>query len=270
LDLPPLPSAGRQSQLRADLADLRAHWRNPAPAAATLWPLALGLTALMLLAAAAISVHFDVAAARGARALPREVVDVFRIVTRFGESNWLFALSIVALAAAFSARSKAGARRMRAAWGLVAGKALYILAVLTFSGLASQAIKHVIGRARPPLLDKLGPWHFEMFSTTGIMASFPSGHTITVFATAAALGFLQPRWFWPALLMLAAPVAASRIVVGSHYPSDVFCGALIGFASAHLVALAFARRKIAFRVAPDSFWPKARTLKDVRAGAQNP
>ncbi|MTV32792.1 phosphatase PAP2 family protein [Rhodoblastus acidophilus] len=255
------------AQFRADLLDLRAHWRRRVPPNAPLWPLALGLTAVALLALAAVSVTFDVSAARGARALPREVIDVFRVVTRFGESNWLFALSILTLAGAFFARAKAVTRFSRAAFGLLAGQALYVFAVLSVSGLASQAIKHVIGRARPPLLDKVGPYYFEMFSTTGIMASFPSGHTITVFATTAALGLIQPRWTAPLLLMFALPVLASRIIVGSHYPSDVCAGALIGLASAHLVALVFARRKIAFTVAPDSLWPRARRLKPRRAGA---
>jgi membrane-associated phospholipid phosphatase len=255
------------AQFRADLLDLRAHWRRRVPPNAPLWPLALGLTAIALLALAAVSVTFDVSAARGARTLPREVIDVFRVVTRLGESNWLFALSILTLAGAFFARAKAVTRFSRAAFGLLAGQALYVFAVLSVSGLASQAIKHVIGRARPPLLDKVGPYYFEMFSTTGIMASFPSGHTITVFATTAALGLIQPRWTAPLLLMFALPVLASRIIVGSHYPSDVCAGALIGLASAHLVALVFARRKIAFTVAPDSLWPRARRLKPRRAGA---
>jgi undecaprenyl-diphosphatase len=254
----------------ADLADLRAHWRRRAPAAVPRWPRVLALAALALAALAAVGFSFDEMAARAARTLPRGVVDVFRVVTLFGESHWLFALSLLTLAGAFFARAKAETRFSRAARGLLASYALYLFVVLSVSGLVSQAIKHVIGRARPPLLDKVGPFHFEMFSTAGIMASFPSGHTITAFATAAALGFLRPRWFWPLLVLFALPIAASRLIVGSHYPSDVLAGALIGLASAHLVALVFARGKIAFTVAPGSFWPRARRLTPARATSRIP
>jgi len=257
------------AQFRADIADLRAHWRRRLPDTPPLWPRAFSPSVLALAAAIAVSLAFDVEATRWARTLPRDLVDVFRIITRAGESNWLFALSILTLALAFRARAKSLTHFSRASHGLLASRALYLLAVLTASGLASQAIKHVLGRARPPLLDKVGPYHFEMFSTAGIMASFPSGHTITAFATAGALAWFLPRWSWVFLLLFALAITASRIVVGSHYPSDVFAGALIGLASAHLVALVFARRKIAFTVAPNAFWPRARRLRPRRATAQN-
>lgn len=61
--------------------------------------------------------------------------------------------------------------------------------------------------------------------------SFPSGHTLH------AMNFLIMLWaFEPALLLLAAPfaalVAASRVILGLHYPSDVVVGAAIGAALA--------------------------------------
>ncbi len=67
--------------------------------------------------------------------------------------------------------------------------------------------------------------------------SFPSGHTMH------AVGFsLVVCGHFPELAMLLVPfsllVAASRLVLGLHYPSDVAAGALIGglvaFASFHI------------------------------------
>ncbi len=57
--------------------------------------------------------------------------------------------------------------------------------------------------------------------------SFPSGHTITAFAVAGSLTAFYPALF-PALLFCAVSVAASRILLGMHFLSDVLAGAAIG------------------------------------------
>jgi undecaprenyl-diphosphatase len=57
--------------------------------------------------------------------------------------------------------------------------------------------------------------------------SFPSGHTMHAVAFTIMLGH-----YFPALLVVAVPfalsVAASRVVLGLHYPTDVGAGALVG------------------------------------------
>ncbi len=57
--------------------------------------------------------------------------------------------------------------------------------------------------------------------------SFPSGHTLH------AVGFtLVAIQYFPLLAWILVPfallVAASRVVLGLHYPTDVLCGAVIG------------------------------------------
>jgi undecaprenyl-diphosphatase len=59
--------------------------------------------------------------------------------------------------------------------------------------------------------------------------SFPSGHTITAFAVAMSLGAFYPELL-PALLFCAISIAASRVVLGMHFLSDVLAGAAVGAA----------------------------------------
>ena len=57
--------------------------------------------------------------------------------------------------------------------------------------------------------------------------SFPSGHTMNAFAFASVVSLGVPA-LAPLLLVIAASVAASRVVLGMHYVSDVLAGSLLG------------------------------------------
>jgi len=67
--------------------------------------------------------------------------------------------------------------------------------------------------------------------------SFPSGHTITAFAVAITLSHYYPE-LGIGLMFCALSVAASRILLGMHFLSDVIAGAVIG------VLLALAARAL--------------------------
>ena len=71
--------------------------------------------------------------------------------------------------------------------------------------------------------------------------SFPSGHSAAAFAGAVVLAALVPRAA-PALVVLAATIAYSRLYVGVHFPLDVVAGAAIGAATALLLLAAVRRR----------------------------
>ena len=66
--------------------------------------------------------------------------------------------------------------------------------------------------------------------------SFPSGHTLHATAFTLVAVSYYPA-LWPLLAPFALLVAASRVVLGLHYPSDVLAGALIGAAFAVLSTL---------------------------------
>jgi undecaprenyl-diphosphatase len=57
--------------------------------------------------------------------------------------------------------------------------------------------------------------------------SFPSGHTITAFAVTMSLAMFYPGAAIP-LLFCSISVAASRVMLGMHFLSDVLAGAAIG------------------------------------------
>ena len=57
--------------------------------------------------------------------------------------------------------------------------------------------------------------------------SFPSGHSMNAFAQATVMGLAFP-WAAPALGAVAASVAASRVMLGLHFLSDVVAGSLLG------------------------------------------
>lgn len=73
--------------------------------------------------------------------------------------------------------------------------------------------------------------------------SFPSGHTASAFAAAAALCFQKSRLGLPAVL-LAAFIGLTRLYLYVHFPTDVLAGALFG------TLLGFAASKLANAAAP--------------------
>lgn len=69
-------------------------------------------------------------------------------------------------------------------------------------------------------------------------ASFPSGHTMTVFVFAQLLYFYNKK-YGIAAYVLALLVAFSRVFVGVHYPLDIVAGAGIGIGSAFIIEYFF-------------------------------
>ncbi|MFN4262350.1 MAG: phosphatase PAP2 family protein [Thioalkalivibrionaceae bacterium] len=67
--------------------------------------------------------------------------------------------------------------------------------------------------------------------------SFPSGHTMHAVGFTVVLLHYFPVWAW-LVVPFALMVAASRLVLGLHYPSDVVVGAGIGFSVAYLSLIA--------------------------------
>src|SRR5260370_11099340 len=99
-----------------------------------------------------------------------------------------------------------------------------MVAAIAVTGLADSMLKGLIGRVRP---SEFGPFAFHPFSWQSEYASLPSGHATNVFATLVAVGLIFPR-ARPLLWIYALVIAASRVIVSSHFPSDVLAGAAFG------------------------------------------
>ncbi|MGH7832499.1 MAG: phospholipid carrier-dependent glycosyltransferase [Candidatus Binatia bacterium] len=102
------------------------------------------------------------------------------------------------------------------------------LGALLASALVVQLAKHLLGRARPRLLEPASTFVGPSLSA-GIagLDSFPSGHAITTFALAGLLARTFPRgriFFYSVALV----ISFSRIYLGAHFISDVVAGAVLG------------------------------------------
>jgi undecaprenyl-diphosphatase len=136
---------------------------------------------------------------------------LFTVVSRLGDGVFWYLLM---LAFAVSGEDGATVAAQMAITGL-AGLALY------------RRLKHRLVRERPYIS------HAAIQPGTAPLDrySFPSGHTLHAAAfTLIATAHVAELWF--ILGPFALLVAASRVVLGLHYPTDVAAGALIGVALA--------------------------------------
>ena len=93
------------------------------------------------------------------------------------------------------------------------------------AALSANILKHAIGRPRPKFMHA-GNLELSPVSGSG-WDSFPSGHAAAAFAVATLLAVRFPRVRWP-ILAAAVAIAASRVIRGSHYLTDVAGGTALG------------------------------------------
>jgi undecaprenyl-diphosphatase len=132
----------------------------------------------------------------------------FSIVSRLGDGPLWYALIFAPLA-------------LQGAEGLHA--TLHLAAIGLFAVILYKTLKRWTRRPRPCASDvRIHAWIAPLDEF-----SFPSGHTLHAIAfTTVALAY-YPALAW-GLIPFAASIAASRVVLGLHYPSDVFAAIGIG------------------------------------------
>lgn len=125
-------------------------------------------------------------------------------------------------------------------WALANGRRA--VAAAGFSALLALGMGHVIAE----VVDRARPYahhRHHLFIHPSADPSFPSDHATASFAIAVAIWLRHRTAGWIALA-LAALVSGGRVVVGTHYPSDVVGGALLGTLVALLLWLPPIRRPL--------------------------
>ncbi|MHB1283311.1 MAG: phosphatase PAP2 family protein [Metallibacterium scheffleri] len=138
----------------------------------------------------------------------RVVGSFFRFVSRLGDGVFWYAL--MAALSIFGGERGLRATVEMAATGLLALALYYLLKRWTQRPRPFRSVDGIV--AHVPPLDEF---------------SFPSGHTLQ----AVSFSLIASAWFpmlIPLLLVFTLLVAASRIVLGLHYPSDVLAASGIG------------------------------------------
>jgi undecaprenyl-diphosphatase len=120
----------------------------------------------------------------------------------------------------------------------------FLALVVVGQNVVTNLVKVLVDRARPdvdPLAGFSGP-------------SFPSGHSAAAAATYAACALVVGRGRGPAVqtylagaaAAIASAVAASRVLLGVHWFTDVLAGLALGWAWFALCAIAFGGRLLHF------------------------
>lgn len=105
-----------------------------------------------------------------------------------------------------------------------------------YATVFSTGIKNLVQAARPHLV--LGP-SLAVIGPELHVQSFPSGHTVTAFVTAACFSVGAGLGARVLFYVLALAVGASRVWVGAHWPVDVIEGAAVAGLSVALAMRTF-------------------------------
>jgi membrane-associated phospholipid phosphatase len=175
----------------------------------------------------------DVAAQRS----PTETA-IAHVLSRLGSSLLIGPLALACCIALYRKAGPAGA--------------LYVAASTAGAVVIFNVDKLLVGRPRPPVA------HLE----AAMHSSFPSGHaTLSAAFYVALVTVVASRWesrpravgLLTAAVLLVAGIAASRVYLGVHYPTDVAAGVLLGgaWSAAVAISLRITRRPARYSVRHD-------------------
>jgi len=198
---------------------------------------AIYISAICLVMTVVSYLFWDITLTKYCRELNPDLINIADIITRLGISTWyIVASAILFLFFRYIYKDN-----------LNAARSLFVFLSLSITGIFINVLKWIGGRYRPIELFNHGHFGFGYFGAGYELTSFPSGHAQTAFTLATALTILFPRWGIP-FFVVAVTVGISRIILTSHYLSDVIAGAGIGILFTMAVKYFFDRKQIKLNV----------------------
>lgn len=177
------------------------------------------------LAATVLSYFFlDIPLTYYCRNLDRFILDKAEVVTEFGKSTAYILISLLFFVYFKFFNPKE----------VPANRAIFVFFAVALSGILVNILKWIAGRYRPIVFLEEGLFGFSFFGIGYEFTSFPSGHATAVFSLAYALSIFYPK-YRVLFFVIAAVVASSRVILTSHYLSDVIFGAFFGIAFVYLL-----------------------------------
>ena len=202
-----------------------------------IWWIRLALTACACLAIVSL-MPYDIPLAIMFEDRPQWLHTILKILTEFGKAEfYLIPAGIMAAYGFWKSMQMAEGSKFFNAWRQIAWQGLYVFTSTAMSGLGVHLFKAIFGRARPRMIDD-GVIGFHWFQIGSDYASFPSGHTMTVFAVALAMSMFFPKWK-TAFLAFALLVASTRVLLTAHFLTDVLAGVLLAYWITKLITILF-------------------------------
>jgi membrane-associated phospholipid phosphatase len=123
-------------------------------------------------------------------------------------------------------------------------QALQILTAFVLSAALAQLLKEAFHMPRPREFFPPGAYSYFIPNVTlNGHASFPSGHSTSIFVLATMLALFEKNKQLNVLyLLLAMAVGYSRIYLGQHFLPDVLMGSLLGLTTALFVHWLFVEK----------------------------
>ena len=160
----------------------------------------------------------------------------FTKVTELGDSLWYFLITLLIFVVSFV--GKVVEIIPSRFCFFLRNLSIFSFVYLSFVGIATQILKHIIGRPRPNHADFERGFDFNFFSADASFHSFPSGHSSTIFAVTLIMVLLVPR-LKMFFLFFGFVIALSRVVVGAHFATDIIAGGLLALISYKIVVSIF-------------------------------